>query len=100
MSSVRKGRNIDAALSKKGFQRETDGDHIRYVLTGTDVKTKISHGAMGDTIGANLISRMARQLHLTKKTISCLDRLSIGRSRLSSDTSGYWFHLIVARWRK
>ena len=72
MSSVRKGRNIDSALCKKGFQRETDGDHIRYVLSGTDVKTKVSHGAMGDTIGANLISRMARQLHLTKKQFLAL----------------------------
>jgi len=74
MSSVRKGRVIDAALCKKGFQRETDGDHIRYVFLDSDVKTKISHGAMGDTIGANLISRMARQLHLsTSQFLALID---------------------------
>jgi hypothetical protein len=66
MGRVRKGREIDVALCKKGFVREVDGNHICYVLTGSHVQTKVSHGAMGDTIGANLISRMARQLHLTK----------------------------------
>jgi hypothetical protein len=71
MGSVRKGQAIDAALCKKGFRRETGGDHICYFLVGdsgddTDIKTKISHGAMGDTIGANLVSRMARQVHLSK----------------------------------
>ena len=67
MGRVRKGRDIDAALCKKGFRLETDGDHVCYFLRGSNVKTKVSHGAMGDTIGTNLISRMARQLHLTKQ---------------------------------
>jgi len=72
MSSVRKGRQIDAALCKKGFRRDIGGDHICYFFTNddgedSDIKTKVSHGVMGDTIGANLISRMAKQLHLTKK---------------------------------
>ena len=72
MGSVRKGREIDSALCKKGFRRQTGGDHICYFLVDddgkdTDIKTKVSHGAMGSTIGANLISRMARQLHVTKK---------------------------------
>ncbi len=66
MGRVRKGRDIDVALCKKGFRREIDGDHVCYLLTGSKVKTKTSHGAMGDTIGTNLISRMSRQLHLTK----------------------------------
>jgi predicted RNA binding protein YcfA (HicA-like mRNA interferase family) len=66
MSRVRKGREIDAALNKKGFRRETDGDHVCYSLTDSKIQTKVSHGAMGDTIGTNLMSRMARQLHLTK----------------------------------
>ena len=66
MSRVRQGRDIDAALCKKGFRRETDGDHVCYLLTNSHVRTKVSHGTMGDTIGVNLISRMARQLHLSK----------------------------------
>jgi hypothetical protein len=67
MGRVRKGRDIDVALCKKGFRREADGDHVCYLLTDSKVQTKVSHGAMGDTIGANLMSRMSRQLHLTKK---------------------------------
>ena len=71
MGRVYSGRVIDAALCKKGFLKEADGDHIRYFLpneTGTDwiVRTKISHGMKGSTIDAWLLSQMARQLHLTK----------------------------------
>jgi len=71
MGRVRKGREIDSALCKKGFRREIGGDHICYFLTDdngndTDVRTKVSHGVMGDTIGVNLISRMSHQLRLTK----------------------------------
>jgi len=71
MGNVRSGREIDSALCKKGFRRETGGDHICYFLRDVDgedtnIKTKISHGVVSDTIGANLISRMARQLHLSK----------------------------------
>lgn len=66
MGRVRKGRDIDTALCKKGFRREIDGDHFCYFLTGSKVKTKMSHGMMGHTIGAQLLGLMARQLHLTK----------------------------------
>ncbi len=71
MGRVRKGRDIDAALRKKGFRRDADRDHVYYFLTDSDgndvgVKTKISHGMMGETLSADLISKMARQLHLTK----------------------------------
>ena len=71
MGRVRSGRDIHSALCKKGFRRETGGDHICYFLTDdngedTDIKTKVSHGVMGDTIGTNLISRMSRQLRLPK----------------------------------
>ena len=90
MGSVRKGRKIDSALRKKGFRRETSGDHVVYYFMDengedTDTKTKVSHGAMGDTIGANLISLMSRQLHLTKKQFFGIDRLHIGRRKLSRD---------------
>ena len=70
MGNVRSGRNIDSALQKKGFQCNTEGDHVHYHLlldTGeqTTIKTKISHGMTG-TINADLISKMARQLRLSK----------------------------------
>lgn len=67
MSRVRKGRDIDAALCKKGFSRETDGDHVCYALVGTNVRTKISHGMKGHDIGPELLGVMARQLHLTAR---------------------------------
>jgi hypothetical protein len=68
MSSNRKGRDIDAALRRKGFSRNKSGDHFRYVFAGMPcIRTMISHGVMGDSIGADLISRMSRQLHLSKE---------------------------------
>ena len=72
MNKIYSGRIVDAVLCKKGFLRESDGDHIRYFLpnaTGTDwiVRTKISHDMKGSTIDAWLLSQMARQLRLTKK---------------------------------
>ncbi len=70
MGSSRKGRDIDAALIKKGFKK-TNGDHVWYhlydPLTGaTLAQTKMSHGVMGSSVSAKLISQMARQLRLTK----------------------------------
>lgn len=69
MGSSRSGRDIDSALTKKGFEKAKDGDHVRYYLydrnTGaTLAQTKMSHGVK--TVGAPLIAQMARQLHLTK----------------------------------
>ncbi len=71
MGNVRKGMDIDRALRKKGFLCESDGKHIRYfflLLDGnkSEVCTLMSHGMMGSTIDTNLLSRMARQLRLTK----------------------------------
>ena len=72
MNSSRSARDIDSTLARKGFQRTNDGDHMRYYFydqqTGATLsQTKMSHGAFRKTIGAPLISQMARQLRLTKK---------------------------------
>ena len=67
MSSTRKGRHIDIALRSKGFWRDSSGDHIYYFFGDTHIKTKMSHGTSGDSLGVQLISAMAKQLHLTKK---------------------------------
>ncbi|MGL6193315.1 MAG: hypothetical protein ACRC2T_00665 [Thermoguttaceae bacterium] len=72
MGNVRKARDIDSALQKKGFCRELGGDHVYYYLTDANGKhlgilTKISHGMMGQTIGSELIARMSKQLGLSKK---------------------------------
>jgi len=70
MSSTRSGRTIDTALRKKGFVRSVDSDHVVYRIFSAVgellARTKVSHGMMGSTLSANLISVMARQLHLTK----------------------------------
>ncbi len=67
MGNARKGRDIDAALRKKGFRYDSTGDHRYYFFSGTSIRTKMSHGAMGTSIGVDLITQMARQLRLTKK---------------------------------
>ncbi len=68
MGNARSGRDIDAALRLKGFRRDMEGKHIRYFLTDEEqIRTMISHGDLGTTIGAPLISKMSRQLRLTKQ---------------------------------
>jgi hypothetical protein len=67
MGSTRKGRDVDAALRKKGFRCNAKGDHLFYYFSGASITTKMSHGMMSSSLSADLISRMARQLHLTKK---------------------------------
>ena len=80
MGSTRSGRDIDAALRKKGFSCNSDGKHIRYFFVQPDetragVNTLMSHGVMGESLSADLIARMARQLRLKKaqflKLIDC-----------------------------
>jgi hypothetical protein len=67
MGRVRKGRDIDVALCRKGFRRKLAGKHIQYFLSDSaEIRTMMSHGDMGITIDSNLLSRMARQLRLTK----------------------------------
>ncbi len=71
MGSVRKAREIDAALRKKGFRRETDGKHIHYFFRDSEggksgIFTLMSHGMAGSSLSANLLSQMARQLRLSK----------------------------------
>ncbi len=71
MGNVRSARVIDAALRKKGFRRDMDGPHIWYYFQkegggDSDIKVMISHGMGNSTLSADLISKMARQLRLTK----------------------------------
>ena len=67
MGSNRSRYEIDSALCKKGFHRKKNGRHIVYFLSGNSrIHTMMSHGTMGEAIGADLISKMARQLRLTK----------------------------------
>jgi len=71
MSNVRSAKDIDKALRKKGFRRETDGKHIHYFFSGPNgeksgIFTLMSHGMGATAIGNPLLGLMARQLHLTK----------------------------------
>ena len=80
MGSVRKGRDVNAALCKKGFQREVDGDHVCYEFPGSDVRTKISHGMLGQDIGRELLGKMARQVHLDFSQFLALVDCSLSKS--------------------
>jgi hypothetical protein len=67
---TRDRKEIDAALQRKGFERD-DGDHHYYIyhnLAGrkTIRKTKMSMGSAHKTIGDPLLGQMARQLGVTK----------------------------------
>lgn len=67
MRRVCKGRDIDAALCRKGFRREVGGDHIRYYWNGhAKIRTLLSHGMLGCTVDADIISKISRQLRLSK----------------------------------
>ena len=79
MSKVRKGRVVNAALCKKGFRREVDGDHVCYEFPGSDVRTKISHGMLGQDIGRELLGLMARQVHLNFSQFLELIDCSLGK---------------------
>ena len=61
---------IASSLTSKGFRSDPTGNHHRYWLylgeTKQSVFTKISHGSGYKTIGDELLSKMARQLKLTK----------------------------------
>lgn len=64
-----KTNKIDGSLCRKGFERKNDADHVQYILyingLKTRIRTKISHGE--NEIGDDLISKMSRQLKLSKK---------------------------------
>jgi hypothetical protein len=72
MSKAFRGLDIDKSLRKKGFHRRMDGKHVEYrfqTQEGFDMPifTQMSHGMMGYTLSVDLISKMARQLRLTKQ---------------------------------
>lgn len=73
-------RIVEAALEKKGFVANNDGDHRYFTYRSkagekTSVWTKTSHGSGYKTLGDNLVSAMARQCGLTnaqfKQLVSC-----------------------------
>jgi hypothetical protein len=70
---------MGAALRKKGFRCDRSGKHIWYYFRDSngedsDVKVMMSHGMAGSSLSADLLSRMARQLHLsTRQFLALID---------------------------
>lgn len=71
MPRVFEGRDLSSGLCKKGFFRNVTGKHIQFFLENNDahesgIVTMMSHGMLGKTISANVISQMAKQCQLSK----------------------------------
>ncbi|MGL6227525.1 MAG: hypothetical protein ACRC10_12970 [Thermoguttaceae bacterium] len=87
MGRVYHGREIDAALRKKGFHRNVDGKHIVYSIcnladeTEYKVLTHLSHGMSGTTVSAKLLSQMSRQLRLRKDQFLALIDCSLDETQ-------------------
>lgn len=63
--------DVEAALERKGFARH-EGDHSRFTYytergMQTSVRTKTSHGKRSADIGDPILSRMAKQCHLSNQ---------------------------------
>ncbi|MHB8928019.1 MAG: hypothetical protein ACYC9Q_10260 [Bacillota bacterium] len=69
----RKAREVSASLERKGFQ-QFGGDHSFLVLyvgqAKTSIRTKISHGCT--ECSPNILSQMAKELHLNNKELGQL----------------------------
>ena len=62
--------DVESSLTKKGFKRESGGDHRYFTLMVNDkytgIATKTSHGSKKyRTLGNDLVKQMASQIKLT-----------------------------------
>lgn len=66
---ARKPLDIEKALLKKGFIKESDSHHNYYYLTvdgkKTDLYTYLSHGKTSKDYGKNLMNKVKLQLRFT-----------------------------------
>ncbi len=89
--TVLKVRFINSNLEKKGFVKAEESDHIWYTLqvNGLDtcIKTKVSHGE--SEISDPLISKMSKQLHISKSVFIDLISCKIDSSQYLSMVSEY-----------
>ncbi len=72
MTNVRKRRNIDSALTSKGFVKANlPNGHFSYQLEVdgkiTNIRTKMSMGRSHKELGKNLIAKMAKDLKMQTK---------------------------------
>jgi len=68
---TRKRSNVEAALQRKGFEKE-EGDHHYFILLDeegrrTSVFTKTSHSPKHKDLGPSLLGKMARQCRLRQR---------------------------------
>jgi predicted RNA binding protein YcfA (HicA-like mRNA interferase family) len=67
--ATRNKTDIERALLRKGFQLQKKKDHRYYAFQFTEniiIETKVSHGTKRNDIASHLISKMAKQCHLSK----------------------------------
>ena len=67
--ATRKRKDVESALSQKGFVLQDDGDHRYYhfCFQGRRVaRTKVSHGTKYKDLADDLLVAMAKQCRLTK----------------------------------
>lgn len=82
---TRPRKTIEAALVKKGFEKE-DGDHHFFCLVDsegkrTSVFTKTSHSPKHKDIGDPLLGQMAVQVRLSKKEFLQLVDCSLSEAK-------------------
>jgi len=65
-----KRRKIDSALISKGFERNEGSKHILYSMEiegKIAVVTRMSRGSSHHEIGKKILSKMAKQLHISNQ---------------------------------
>lgn len=82
---TRPRKTIEAALEKKGFEKE-EGDHHFFYLVDADGKrtgvfTKTSHSPKHKDVGDPLLGQMAKQVRLTKKQFLQLVDCSLSEAK-------------------
>ncbi|WP_407355107.1 hypothetical protein [Methanolobus sp. WCC5] len=79
-----KPKDIESALSKKGFHAKPDGHHRLYVYYLEDGKIAarifVSHGKK--EYGSILLNRMKNQLHLSKEQFNDLLKCPLTKEKL------------------
>ena len=91
---VRAKRDVEAALTKKGFRKD-QGDHHWFVYWTDDglkttIRTKTTHGSTKD-LGDGLLKEMARQARISKGRFLDLVDCPLTREQYEAvlDNGGY-----------
>lgn len=70
---IKKRKDVEKALKKKGFVEKLDGHHKYYILyengNRTNINTHTSHGSTHKDINVTIYVKMAKQMKLTKSEL-------------------------------